>query len=177
MEITENDRLDLRQALAESLGSDHLANVAMEAMPPLDYDQLATKSDVDILSRELRAEMAALRGELAGRMGSIEASMAALESGLRGEMAGLEGSTTALESGLRGEMAGLVGKMTALESGLRGEVAGLQGSITALESGLRGEMAELRGELKGDLASNLRLTLAAQVTTMMMLGAWVTAVT
>ncbi|MEM9561566.1 MAG: hypothetical protein AAGA93_03045 [Actinomycetota bacterium] len=94
MEITENDRLDLRQALAESLGSEHLANVAMEAMPPLDYDQLATKTDLDILGRELRAEM-----------------------------------------------------------------------------------AELRGELRGDLASNLRLMLAAQVTTMMMLGAWVTAVT
>jgi DnaJ-domain-containing protein 1 len=105
MPISENDRLDLRQALADVLGSERLAEVAMEAMPPLDYDQLATTADLDILGRELRAEMSELRAEL------------------------------------------------------------------------RGEMSGLRGELKSDLASNLRLMLAAQVTTMMMLGAWVTAVT
>ncbi len=92
MPISENDRLDLRQALASILG-ERLAEVAMEAMPPIDYDQLATKADLDIQARELRAEMAGLRAEI-----------------------------------------------------------------------------------KADLASNLRLMVAAQVTTMMMLGAWVTAV-
>ncbi|MEL6984180.1 MAG: hypothetical protein AAFO29_17270 [Actinomycetota bacterium] len=112
MPISENDRLDLRQALADVLGSERLAEVAMEAMPPLDYDKLATKADLDTLGRELRAEMAQLRAEL------------------------------------------------------RGESADF-----------RGQLSELRGELKSDLASNLRLMLVAQVTTMMMLGAWVTAVT
>ncbi len=63
-------------------------------MPPLDYDQFATKADLDILGRELRAEIAALRGEL-----------------------------------------------------------------------------------KLGLAANLRTMLAAQLTTMVMLGAWITAVT
>ena len=38
-------------------------------------------------------------------------------------------------------------------------------------------MKELRGELKTDLASNLRVMLAGQLTTMFMLGAWITAVT
>lgn len=94
MPISENDRLDLRQALADVLGSERLAEVAMEALPPLDYDQLATKADLDVLGRELRAEM-----------------------------------------------------------------------------------AEVRGEIKTDLASNLRLMFMTQVTTMMMLGAWITAVT
>ncbi len=108
MPISENDRLDLRQALADVLGSERLAEVAMEAMPPLDYDQLATKADLEILRRELRAEM----GELRGEMGV-----------------------------------------------------------------LRGEMGGLRGEIKTDLASNLRLMFMTQVTTMMMLGAWITAVT
>lgn len=93
MPISENDRLDLRQALVDLLG-ERLAEVAMEAMPPIDYDQLATRADLDVLGRELRAEM-----------------------------------------------------------------------------------TELRGELKADLAANLRLMLAAQLATMMMLGAWVTAVT
>lgn len=101
MTISEKDRLDLRQALARSLGSEHLANVAMEAMPPIDYSQLATKTDLEVQSRELRAEIAQLRAE----------------------------------------------------------------------------MAELRGDLKLDLASNLRLLLIGQLTTMVMLGAWITAVT
>ncbi len=105
MPISENDRLDLRHALARALGSERLAEVAMEAMPPIDYDQFATGSDVDILGRELRAEMAELR------------------------------------------------------------------------SGLRAEMAELRADLKVGLASNLRLVLVGQLTSTMMLGAWVTAVT
>lgn len=91
----------------------------MEAMPPLDYDQFATKADLDILGRELRAEIAELRAELRGGMAE-----------------------------LRGEM-----------------------------GGLRGEMTELRGELALGLASNLRMMLAAQLTTMVMLGAWITAVT
>jgi len=125
--ISEKDRLDLRQALADVFGSEHLADVAMEAMPPLDYDQLATKADLDTLSRELRAEMTALSAEL------------------RAEM-------TALSAELRGEM-------------------------TALSAELRGEASGLRGELKTDLASNLRVMFMTQVTTMMMLGAWITAVT
>jgi hypothetical protein len=122
MPISENDRLDLRQALARTLGSERLAEVAMEAMPPLDYDQFATKADLEILGRELRAEIAGLRGDM---------------------------------------------------TGLRGEMTGLQGEMT----GLRGEMTEFRGELALGLASNLRMMLAAQLTTMVMLGAWITAVT
>ena len=112
MPVSENDRLDLRQAFVRSLGSERLAEIAMEAMPPIDWDRFATKADVDVSSRELRSEMAELRAEL------------------------------------RGEMAQL-----------------------------RGEMAELRGEMKIGLASNLRLMLVGQLTTTMMLGAWITAVT
>ncbi len=87
MTINENDRLDLRQEFERIFADKRIADIAMEAMPPIDYAQLATKRDLD-----------------------------------------------------------------------------------ALEAGLR-------GELKGDIANNLRVMLAAQVTTMMMLGAWVAAVT
>lgn len=36
----------------------------MEAMPPIDYSQLATKRDLDALGAELRGEMAELRGDM-----------------------------------------------------------------------------------------------------------------
>ena len=93
MTINEKDRLDLRQALEELFADQRLAEIAMEAMPPIDYSSLATKRDLDALSSELR-----------------------------------------------------------------------------------GEIAEFRGALDSGLANNLRLMIAAQLTTTMMLGAWVTAV-
>ena len=63
MTIDENTRLDLRQWFEANMG-ERLARAVMEAMPPIDYTQLATKSDLDLVARELRAEMAGLRGEL-----------------------------------------------------------------------------------------------------------------
>ena len=115
MTINENDRLDLRQELERIFNNPRIAEIAMEAMPPIDYSQLATKRDLDAMRAELRGEMSELRGEL---------------------------------SEFRGDM-----------------------------SQLRGGMSELRGELKTDIANNLRYMLAAQLTTMVMLGAWVSAVT
>ena len=129
MTVSENDRLDLRRAFEQALGDQRLAAIAMEAMPPLDYDQLATSGDLRILSAELRGEMAELRGDMAE---------------LRGDMAEL-----------RGDMAELRGDMM----GFKGDVAG--------------EFAKVRTEA----VTNLRLLLAGQLATTMMLGAWVVAVT
>jgi hypothetical protein len=111
MTIDEKTRLDLRQEFEKLMGT-RLADAAMEAMPPLDYDQLATKTDVTNLGIELRGEMAEMRGE-----------MAEMRSGLHGEMAGLR-------SGLHGEMAGL-----------RGEIAGVRGEISELRGDLKNDMA------------------------------------
>jgi hypothetical protein len=105
MTINENDRLDLRQELERIFSDKRLADIAMEAMPPIDYANLATKRDLDTFSAELRGEM------------------------------------------------------------------------SELGSGIRVEMAELRGDFKSDMGTNLRLTIAGQLTTMMMLGAWVAAIT
>lgn len=84
----------------------------MEAMPPLDYDQLATKADLDMLGRELRAEMAGLGSRLRGEM-----------AGFRGEMSEIRGEISVEMSGLRGEMSELRGAMTALEGRLELRIA------------------------------------------------------
>ena len=75
MAIDEETRLDLRREFERLLGPE-LADAAMEAMPNLDYTDLAARADVNNLRIELRGEMAELRGE-----------MAALGGDLRGEMA------------------------------------------------------------------------------------------
>ncbi len=99
MSINEKDRLDLRQELERIFSNKRFADIAMEAMPPLDYASLATHRDLQSLGQDLRGDMAQLRGE----------------------------------------------------------------------------MAELRGEMKSELANHLKITIAAQLTTMVMLGAWVAA--
>ncbi len=77
MTIDENTRLDLRNRLAEVLGP-HLANAAMEAMPPLDYSNLATHADLEALGSGLRGEMAELRGEVVRLHGETQVSQAAM---------------------------------------------------------------------------------------------------
>ena len=90
MSISENDRLDLRRAFEELFGSQHLAAIAMEAIPPLDYDQFATKTDLRGFSSEMRGEMAELRGDM---------------SQLRGEMAQLRGDMSVEFENVRSEAA------------------------------------------------------------------------
>jgi hypothetical protein len=107
MPTDENTRLDLRQWFEAKMGP-RLAHAMMEAMPPLDYDQLATKADLDMLGRELRADMAGLGSRLRGEM-----------AGLRGEMSEIRGEM----SSLRGEMSELRGAMTALEGRLELRIA------------------------------------------------------
>lgn len=50
----------------------------MEAMPPIDYSHLATRQDVAIVSAELRAEMADLKGALKSDMGELKVEFADL---------------------------------------------------------------------------------------------------
>lgn len=91
MTITENDRLNLRKGFAKVFESERLAEIAMEAMPPLDYASIATKRDLDAIGAELRGEMAELRGDLRGEM-------AELRGDLRGEMADLKVGLSSLDA-------------------------------------------------------------------------------
>lgn len=113
MTTNEKDRLDLRQALEDLFADQRLAEIAMQAMPPIDYSKIATTRDVGVSAAELRGEFAELSGEFAG---------------------------------------------------LRGEFAEL-----------RGEFAELGARVDTAMANNLRTIVAGQVATMLMLGAWLTA--
>ncbi len=130
MTSTEKDRLDLRQEFERLFNHPRIAAIAMEAMPPIDYAQLATKQDLNALGTELRGEMTGLRGEL------------------------------------KGEMAELRGDFAKLEAKVDGRFAEVNGNI-----------AQLSGEMHKLNASNVRTMVAGQLTTMMLLGGWVAAVT
>mgnify|MGYP001826450335 FL=1 len=107
MTIDEKTRLDLRQKFEEVLGP-RLAEAAMEAMPPLEYDTFATGTDVDNVGISLRGDLATLAAD-------IRSEMTTLGADLRGEM-------TTLGADLRGEMADL-------RSELRTDMAELRGDL------------------------------------------------
>lgn len=63
MAVDERSRRLLFQRLEEVLGVDD-ATTLMAHLPPSGWQDVATKSDVEALARELRLEMTALRHEL-----------------------------------------------------------------------------------------------------------------
>ncbi len=64
-----------------------------------------------------------------------------------------------------------------LSNELRTEMADLRTELKTEMADLRTDMADLRGDLKSEMAQNLRLIVASQLATMLMLGGWVAAVT
>ena len=80
MTINEKDGLDLRQELEKIFSNPRFADIAMEAMPPIDYAQLATKRDLDGLRSELTGDIAQLRGEFAELRGEVRSDIAGLRT-------------------------------------------------------------------------------------------------
>ena len=125
MTIDEKTRLDLRQKFEEVLGP-RLAEAAMEAMPPLEYDTFATGTDVDNVGISLRGDMATLGSDLRGEMTTLGADlrgeMADLRSELRTDMAELRGD---LRSDMARQFRLLVLTQVATMLAVAGFVAGL----------------------------------------------------
>ncbi len=119
--VTDVQRRTLFDALVNQLGEGP-AETMMELLPPVDWADMARRSDVAELRSDLVSEMRAMDGRLTGEIG-----------GLRGEMGELRGGMRAMDGRLTGEI-----------GGLRGEMGGLRGEMGEL----RGEMGELRGEMR-----------------------------
>ena len=101
MPVSEKERLALYQQLTESFGPPH-AETLMESLPPMSWEQLATKDDLKLTAKELRGEMAELRGE-----------MAEMKAELKGDIAELRGEMAEMKAELKSELAELRGEMQA----------------------------------------------------------------
>ncbi len=75
MSVTEEDRLRLRVKLNEVLGEREAA-VLMESVPPVKYQELATKQDLALLRDELRVDVRELRAETRELRADLKADMA-----------------------------------------------------------------------------------------------------
>jgi hypothetical protein len=86
----------------------------MELLPPVDWADMARRSDVAELRSDLVSEMRLMDGRLTGEIG-----------GLRGEMQAMDGRLTGEMGEMRGEMGELRGEMRALGSRVDAQFAKL----------------------------------------------------
>lgn len=92
--VNELDRRTLLTALETSLGRE-AAITMMSLLPPVDWDDIARRSDVESMATVLRGEMDSLRGEmgeLRGEMGELRGGMQAM--GARIALANMVSSMT-----------------------------------------------------------------------------------
>lgn len=61
--VNERQRLKLYERLEEALGHDH-AEVLMEYLPPVGWNDVARRHDLDLFRSEVRTELAAIRAEM-----------------------------------------------------------------------------------------------------------------
>ena len=76
--VSERQRLDLYGRLGETLGKEH-AEVLMEYLPPVGWNDVARRHDIELLRSDLRAEMHDQFGRLlVWLVGTILASVGAI---------------------------------------------------------------------------------------------------
>ncbi len=142
--MTEKERFDLYEQLIDWLGPVH-AGILMENLPPISWDQIATKDDVH-----------AVRDDFRDAIGLLGEQMGAQGTALRGEMSELRGD-------LRTEMSELRSDMSDFRTELRTEMSDFQ-----TESGSR--LNQLEERISDKISSAQRQNLA--LTVAMMLSIW-----
>ena len=95
MSTGEEERLTLLSRLTEAIGAD-AARTIMESLPPMQWDQLATKDDLKALEERLvtrfNGEFAKINGEMNGGFAKINGEMNGEFAKIRGEINDLRGS-------------------------------------------------------------------------------------
>lgn len=137
MPSNDDDWRELFDLLEAGLGS-RTAALLMAHLPPADWAELATKSDLAGLRSELKGEMAEMRGEMRGEMAEVRGAMTALRSEFKGEMAEMRGDTRYL----RGEMVNMRAEMIeriahsqlTVQATTIGTMIGLSGLVFAVAS-------------------------------------------
>jgi hypothetical protein len=81
MTVDDRTRTNLHRKLEAVLGPEE-ADTLMAHLPPVTWQDVATKDDVRTMAAELRGEM----GELRGEMGELRGEMGALRGELGGEI-------------------------------------------------------------------------------------------
>ena len=96
---TEDDRHELRLALERRLGPGPAATL-MELLPPVDWSEIARRSDIAELRAELKVDIADLRVELKSDIAELKGDIAEL----KGDFAGLKGDMAEMRADMKGQV-------------------------------------------------------------------------
>jgi hypothetical protein len=100
MTVDDRTRLNLHQRLTEVLGSEE-ADTLMSHLPPVTWQEVATKGDLDslrvVLTTDLRSAEAGIRSDMQTMESSIRGDMKAMEASIRSDI-------KTMETGIRSDM-------------------------------------------------------------------------
>jgi hypothetical protein len=82
MTVDDRSRLELHRRLAEVIGAEG-ADTLMAHLPPVTWQDVATKQDVGALGSDLRAEIATLAGELRAELATLRGELRTMEATLQ----------------------------------------------------------------------------------------------
>jgi uncharacterized phage infection (PIP) family protein YhgE len=150
---TESQRLALRTSLVEVIGESN-ATVLMEAMPPIDYDNLATRQDLALTAAALTNKIDAMRNDVDARFGQVDGRLGQVDARFDQIDARFE------------QVDARFSRIDARFDQIDARFEQVDARFVAITAELRGEMAELRGGLRSEMASMARLLVATQVASM-----------
>ncbi|HUF96489.1 MAG TPA: hypothetical protein VMM60_00070 [Ilumatobacter sp.] len=135
MPVDDRTRLNLHRKLEAVLGNEE-ADTLMAHLPPVTWNEVATKDDLRAEAVGLHGEIAELRGEMRAEFADVRGEMRAGFADVRGEM---RAGFADVRGEMRAEFADVRGEMRAGFALVRGELAALGGDLRADVAGVRGE--------------------------------------
>lgn len=111
MSTNDKARLELHRRLDSVLGAEE-ASTLMSHLPPVTWDQVATKDDLRALEANLRAEISVSASGLRTEMADLRTEMADLRTEVRTELAGVRTEMAHLRTDLRTEISDAITRQT-----------------------------------------------------------------
>jgi hypothetical protein len=115
--IPESQRFALHERLGEVLGQPE-ADTLMDLLPPIDWDDIATRSQQELLRADVRLDVANARDDVAKLRADMIREITTLGLDLQGEMVSLQTTQVSLKA-----------EMALLGSRLSGELVALQADL------------------------------------------------